>query len=112
VGYSRIVKAGNMIYITGTTSVDDEGIIVGVNDAYKQTHFIFEKIEKYLETAGAKLEDVVRNRIYVTDISRWEEIAKAHVEFFGEIKPCCTMVEVKGLIDKDMLVEVETDAVI
>jgi enamine deaminase RidA (YjgF/YER057c/UK114 family) len=112
VGYSRTVRVGNTVLITGTTAVDENGTIIAVNDAYNQARYIFMKIQKYLEQAGAKLEDVVRNRIYVTDISKWEIIGRAHAEFFGEIKPCCTMVEVKKLVDKDMLVEVETEAII
>ena len=112
VGYSRAVRYGSTVIIGGTTAVDDDGNIVGANDPYEQTRYIFQKIEKYLKQAGAGLKDVVRNRIYVTDISRWEEVAKAHAEFFGDIKPCCTMVEVKGLIQPDMLVEIETEAVI
>ncbi|RPI16338.1 MAG: RidA family protein [Ignavibacteriae bacterium] len=112
VGYSRAVKVGNTVLITGTTAVDENGVIVAVNDAYNQARYIFMKIQKYLEQAGARLEDVVRNRIYVKDISKWEIIGKAHAEFFGEIKPCCTMVEVKKFVDKDMLVEVETEAII
>ena len=93
-------------------TVDEEGNIVGANDPYEQTKFIFQKIEKYLKQAGASLQDVVRNRIYVTDISRWEEAGRAHAEFFSSIKPCCTMVEVKGLVSPDMLVEIETEAII
>lgn len=112
VGYSRAVKVGNTVLITGTTAVDENGVIVAVNDAYNQARYIFMKIQKYLEQAGARLEDVVRNRIYVKDISKWEIIGKAHAEFFGEIKPCCTMVEVKKFVDKDMLVEIETEAII
>jgi enamine deaminase RidA (YjgF/YER057c/UK114 family) len=112
VGYSRTVRFGSTVIIGGTTAVGEEGNVIGVNDPYEQTGYIFRKIEKYLKQAGAGLKDVVRNRIYVTDISRWEEIAKAHAEFFGDIRPCCTMVEVKGLIHPDMLVEIETEAVI
>ena len=112
IGYSRVVKAGNTIIIGGTTAIDENNNIVGKNDAYAQTKYIFQKIEKYLEQAGAKLEDVVRNRIYVTDISKWEEIGRAHSEFFLNIKPCCTMIEVKGFIDPDMMVEIETEAII
>jgi len=110
VGYSRAVRYGSTVIIGGTTAVDEDRNIVGANDPYEQARYIFQKIEKYLEQAGAGLKDVVRNRIYVTDISLWEEIAKAHAEFFGDIKPCCTMVEVKGLIQPDMLVEIETEA--
>jgi enamine deaminase RidA (YjgF/YER057c/UK114 family) len=112
IGYSRTVKVGSTVLITGTTAVDENGVIVAVNDAYNQARYILMKIKKYLEQAGARLDDVVRNRIYVTDISKWEAIGKAHAEFFGTIRPCCTMVEVKKLVDKDMLVEIETEAII
>ncbi len=112
VGYSRAVKAGKRIYIGGTTAIDENSNIVGKDDAYVQTKYIFSKIEIYLEQLGASLKDVVINRIYVTDISRWEEIGKAHAEFFGSVKPCCTMIEVKGFISPDMLVEIETEAVV
>lgn len=112
VGYSRAIKAGSRIMITGTTSVDEKGEIIGVGNAYEQTKYIFQKIEKYLAEAGAKLENVVWNRMYVTDISKWEDIAKAHAEFFINIKPCATMVEVKGFIHPDMMVEIETEAII
>ncbi len=112
VGYSRVVKAGNRIIVGGTTAIDDNSNVIGKGDAYAQTKYIFQKIEKFLEQAGGKPEDVVINRIYVTDISKWEDIGRAHAEFFGKIKPCCMMIEVKGFIDKDMLVEIETEAVI
>jgi len=112
VGYSRAIKTGNHITIGGTTSIDDNGDIVGINNPYEQTKFIFQKIEKYLKETGAELKDVVHNRIYITDITRWEDAGRAHNEFFGDIKPCCTMVEVKGLINPDMLVEIETEAII
>jgi enamine deaminase RidA (YjgF/YER057c/UK114 family) len=112
VGYSRAVKAGNRIIIGGTTAIDENSNVIGEDDAYAQTKYIFKKIEIYLEQFGASLEDVIHNKIYVTDISRWEEIAKAHSEIFGKIIPCCTMIEVKGFISPDMLVEIETEAVI
>lgn len=96
--------------VTGTTAVDDEGKIVGVGDAYTQTKFIFQKIEKYLKEAGSSMEKVVWNRMFVTDISKWEDIGRAHAEFFIDIKPCATMVEVKGLVHPDMLIEIETEA--
>ncbi|WP_394992743.1 RidA family protein [Emticicia sp.] len=112
VGYSRAVKIGNIIEVTGTVSTDGSGEIVGKNDVYIQTKFIVLKVEKVLEQLGAKLSDVIRTRIYTTDISLWEEIGKAHGEFFGEIKPCCTMIEVSALIDKDYLVEIEFSAVL
>jgi enamine deaminase RidA (YjgF/YER057c/UK114 family) len=112
VGYSRAVKAGNRIIVGGTTAVDENSAIVGKNDAYAQTKYILQKIETYLNRAGAKPEDVIINRIYVTDISQWENIGRAHSEFFGKIKPCCMMIEVKGFISPDMLVEIETEAVV
>lgn len=111
VGYSRAVKAGNRVMVTGTTAVDDEGKIVGVGDAYTQTKFIFQKIEKYLKEAGSSMEKVVWNRMFVTDISKWEDIGRAHAEFFIDIKPCATMVEVKGFVHPDMMVEIETEAI-
>ena len=112
VGYSRVVKAENRVIVGGTTAIDSNNNLVGKNDAYAQTKYIFQKIEKYLEQAGARFDDVIINRIYVTDISKWEGIGKAHAEFFGNIKPCCMMIEVKGFIDPDMMVEIETEAVI
>jgi enamine deaminase RidA (YjgF/YER057c/UK114 family) len=112
VGYSRAVKINNVIEVTGTVAVDDEGKTVGINDAYLQTKFIIKKIEKVLQQAGATLKDVVRTRMFVTDISRWEEYGKAHGEFFNEIKPCTSMIEVKGLIDKEYLIEIEPTAII
>lgn len=111
VGYSRAIRAGNRVMITGTTSVDENGDIVGVGNAYEQTKFIFQKIEKYLIEAGSSLDKVVWNRMFVTDITKWEDIGRAHAEFFKEIKPCATMVEVKGFIHPDMLIEIETEAI-
>lgn len=111
VGYSRAVKAGNRILIGGTTAVDENSKIVGKNDAYAQTKYIFQKIEKYLKEFGASFENVIINRIYVTEISKWEDIGRAHAEFFGKIKPCCNMIEVKGFVSPEMLVEIETEAV-
>ena len=112
VGYSRAIRAGNRVMVTGTTSVDENGEIVGIGNAYEQTKYIFQKIEKYLKEAGSSLEKVVWNRMFVTDITKWEEIGKAHAEFFKDIKPCATMVEVKGFIHPDMLIEIETEAII
>ncbi|HKY54487.1 MAG TPA: RidA family protein [Anaerolineales bacterium] len=112
VGYSRAVKIGNVIEVAGTTAVDDEGNLVGPNDLYEQTRYIILKIEKALISAGAALTDIVRTRIFTTDISRWEEIGKAHGEFFRAIKPASTMVEVKSLINPEMLVEIEATAMI
>jgi enamine deaminase RidA (YjgF/YER057c/UK114 family) len=106
VGYSRAVRIGNIVEVTGTVAVDENDLLVGENDAYQQTKFIIEKIEKVLAQAGASLKDVVRTRMFVTDISRWEEYGKAHGEFFSEIKPCTSMIEVKGLIAPEYLIEI------
>ena len=111
VGYSRAVKVGNIIEVTGTVAADDNTDLVGGDSAYEQTKFIIEKIEKVLVKAGASLKDVVRTRMFVTDISRWEEYGKAHGEFFWDIKPCTSMIEVKGLISPDYLVEIEATAI-
>ena len=112
VGYSRAVRVGNLIFVSGTTASNEDGQTVSVGDAYGQTQFILRKIESALKEAGAGLTDVVRTRIFVTEISRWEEIGKAHGEVFATIRPVATMVEVKGLINPDHLVEIEVDAVI
>ena len=112
VGYSRAVKIGNVIEISGTVATDGSGEIVGKNDVYIQTKFIMLKVEKVLEQLGAKLGDVVRTRIFTTDITKWEVIGKAHGEFFSEIMPVTTMVEVSALINKEYLVEIEFSAVI
>lgn len=112
IGYSRAVKIGNVIEVAGTTALNENGEIVGSNDHYLQTKFIIAKIEKALISAGATLHDVVRTRIFVTDISRWEEIGKAHGEYFREIKPASTMVEIKSLIIPEMLIEMEATAII
>jgi enamine deaminase RidA (YjgF/YER057c/UK114 family) len=112
VGYSRAVKIGSTIEVTGTVAVDDNSNLVGGNDAYEQTKFIIQKIETILQRAGASLKDVVRTRMFVTDISRWEEYGKAHGEFFKEIKPCTTMVEVSKLISPEYLIEIEATAIL
>jgi enamine deaminase RidA (YjgF/YER057c/UK114 family) len=112
VGYSRAVKVGNTIEVTGTVAVDDNSSLVGENNAYEQTKFIIQKIERVLQKAGASLKDVVRTRMFVTDISRWEEYGKAHGEFFKDIKPCTTMVEVSKLISPEYLIEIEATAII
>lgn len=111
VGYSRAVRIGNIIEISGTAPVDNDKVI-GIGDAYVQTKFCLQKIEKALNEAGASLSDVVRTRMFVTDISLWEEFGKAHGEFFEDIKPVTTMVEVKSLIDPDMIVEIEATAIL
>ena len=112
VGYSRAVKVGNIIEVTGTVAVDDNNSLVGGENAYEQTKFILQKIESILLRAGASLKDVVRTRMFVTDISRWGEYGKAHGEFFKDIKPCTTMIEVKRLIAPEYLVEIEATAII
>jgi enamine deaminase RidA (YjgF/YER057c/UK114 family) len=112
VGYSRALRAGNLVYVTGTTATDERGEVVAVGDAYAQTVQVIRNIERALVALGASLKDVVRTRIFVTDISQWEEYGRAHGEFFGEIMPCTTMVEVRRLIDDRMLIEIEADAVI
>jgi enamine deaminase RidA (YjgF/YER057c/UK114 family) len=110
VGYSRAVRVGTRIYVTGTTATDENSNIVGVGDAYTQTVQTIKNIEKALQALGTSLENVVRTRMFVTDISRWEEYGKAHGEFFSKIMPATTMVEVSRLIDEKMLVEIEADA--
>jgi len=110
VGYSRAVRVGERIYVTGTTATDDAGEVVGVGDAYAQAVQVIENIRAALERLGAGLEHVVRTRMFVTDISRWEEYGRAHGEFFREIMPATTMVEVSRLIDERMLIEIEADA--
>ena len=112
IGYSRAVRIGNVIEVAGTTAVDEAGNLVGAEDAYEQTKFIITKIEKALLRAGATLNDIVRTRIFTTDISGWEAIGRAHGEFFREIKPASTMVEVKALINPAMLVEIEATVIL
>ncbi|HEY1061161.1 MAG TPA: RidA family protein [Daejeonella sp.] len=111
VGYSRAVRIGNIIEVSGTTSVDGD-MLIGKDDLYAQTKFILLKVEKALQEAGAQMTDVVRTRMYVTDISKWEEAGKAHAEFFRDIKPATTMVEVSRLIHPDLLIEIEVSALI
>lgn len=110
VGYSRAVQVGNVLEVTGTVAVDEQGEVVGKCDFFRQTQFALQKIEKVMEQAGFTLKDVVRTRIFVTDISHWEEIGKAHHQFFSAIKPATTMVEVSALISPEYLVEIEVSA--
>ncbi|HQU57299.1 MAG: RidA family protein [Chitinophagaceae bacterium] len=112
VGYSRAVKIGNTIEITGTVAADENGQVVGKDNAYEQTKFILEKIQTVLHEAKASMADVIRTRMFVTDISRWEEFGKAHHAFFNKIKPCTTMVEVRQLIGPDFLIEIEATAIL
>lgn len=112
VGYSRAIRIGDQIFVTGTTAIGENGEIVGDGDAYLQTIQVIRNIERALVALGGELGHVVRTRMFVTDISRWEEYGRAHGEFFAEIRPCATMVEVSRLIDDRMLIEIEADAVI
>lgn len=112
VGYSRAVRVGSVIEVSGTTAVDEQGQVVGIDDPYEQTKFILSKIEKALIQAGAAMTDVVRTRMFVTDIARWEEIGRAHGERFRDIRPAATMVEVAALIDPELLVEIEVTAIV
>ncbi|MFQ5552574.1 MAG: RidA family protein [Thermoplasmata archaeon] len=111
VGYSRAVRVGPYVYVSGTTATDSEGRVVGRGDLYLQTVQALRNIRAALETVGSGLQEVVRTRIFVTDIKAWEAVGQAHGEAFGEVRPAATMVEVRRLIDPDMLVEIEADAV-
>ena len=112
VGYSRAVRVGRHVYVAGTTATDASGAIVGPGDPYAQTRQIIANLRAALERAGARLDHVVRTRIYVTDIGQWEAVGRAHGEAFGAIRPACAMVEVARLIAPEILVEIEADAVI
>ncbi len=112
IGFSRAVRVGNLVHVSGTTALGDDGQIVGRGDAYAQTVQAIRSVERALRGLGAELTDVVRTRMYVTDIARWEEIGRAHGELFGKTRPAATMVEVRQLIDPDMLVEIEVEAVV
>ena len=112
VGYSRAVRIGNHIWVAGTTATDEHGRVVGKGNAAEQTRYALQKIERALEEAGASLTAVVRTRMFVTHIADWETIGRVHCEFFGEVRPATTMVEVSRLIDVEHLVEIEVDAYI
>ncbi len=110
IGYSRAVQIGNMLEISGTVALDENGAIVGKGDFYKQAKFILQKVEKILAQGGFAMTDVVRTRMFVTDITHWEEVGKAHGEFFRVIKPVTSMIQVSGFIEPDYLVEIEVTA--
>jgi enamine deaminase RidA (YjgF/YER057c/UK114 family) len=112
VGYSRAVRVGNHVAVAGTTATNPDGSIHGPGDMYEQAKRCFEVIQRALEEAGATMADVVRTRMFVTDISRWEEVGRAHAEFFAEIRPVATMVEVTRLIDPAHLIEIEAEAIV
>lgn len=111
VGYSRAVQVDNQLEVTGTVAVDENGLLVGKNDFYEQTRYILTKMSRVIEGAGFSRKDVVRTRIFVTDISKWEDVGKAHQEFFGTIKPATTMVQVCALISPEFLVEIEASVI-
>jgi len=112
VGYSRAVRVGNVVHVSGTTATDESGAIVGIGDPYAQARQAIANIAAALERAGASLSDVVRTRIYVTDIGQWDSIGRAHGEAFASIRPACTMVEVAKLIAPEILVEIEAEAIV
>ena len=112
VGYSRAVRVGNLVFVSGTTATDEAGNVVGVGDAEAQAAYIIGKIGRALQEAGASLADVVRTRIYVTRVGDWEAVGRAHAHYFGEIRPANSLVEVSALVGSEYLVEIEADAVI
>ncbi|QMU29442.1 RidA family protein [Adhaeribacter radiodurans] len=111
IGYSRAVRIGNVVEVAGTTAVDGD-VVIGPGDAYEQTKFILSKIEKALQEAGASMADVVRTRMFVTNIANWEDIGRAHGEYFSTVKPVTSMLEVKALIQPELLIEIEATAIL
>lgn len=111
-GYSRVVRLGDSVYVSGTTATDKEGNIVGVANPYAQTIQVIKNIQTALQAAGASLKDVVRTRMYVTDINNWKKVGQAHAEFFKQIRPASTLVEVSRLINPEILVEMEVDGIV
>lgn len=111
-GYSRAVRVGQMVFVAGTTAVDEAGTVIGPNDPYAQAVFIYQKMGRALKEAGSSLNDVVRVRTFVTDIARWEEVARAQGEVFADIRPAATLVEVTALVKPELLVEIEVDAIV
>ena len=112
IGFSRAVRIGNMISVSGTAPIKPDGSTAGLGDAYEQTKYCFQIIEKAINDAGGSLTDVIRTRVMLSDISRWQDSGRAHAEYFKDIKPACTFVEVKGFVNPEWLVEIEADCVI